>query len=67
MDPNNAPKQCIMVLVKNVYGKRLVYPDCSLSNLFCRIGKKRTLTGIDIELIKEEGFRVKVRSSEEYL
>lgn len=56
-----------MVLVKNVYGKRLVYPDCSLSNLFCRIGKKRTLTGIDIELIKEEGFRVKVRSSEEYL
>lgn len=57
MTDNN---QKVTVKIKNVYGRELVYPVCSLAQIFCTIAKSQTLTKENIKSIKELGYTVEV-------
>lgn len=52
----------ILVEIKNVYGRELVYPICNKANLFCQMLRRQTLTRDDIEYIKALGYTIEVKT-----
>jgi hypothetical protein len=54
----------ILVDVKTIYGRRVVYPACAASETFCKIARTQTLTFDAIEQIKALGYLVMVKPQE---
>tara|TARA_R100000353_G_scaffold175431_1_gene145765 strand:+ start:2256 stop:2435 length:180 start_codon:yes stop_codon:yes gene_type:complete len=51
------------VMMKNVYGKDLIYPNCHLSRIICnKLMKKQTFLIGDIHYLKMLGYTLKVKS-----
>ena len=48
----------LIVEVKNIYGREMVYPVCETSKLFAYLSGNRTLTQESIAIIKELGYTV---------
>jgi hypothetical protein len=46
----------LIVEVKNIYGREMVYPVCETSKLFAYLSGNRTLTPESIAIIKELGY-----------
>ena len=49
----------IIVEVKNVYGKPLVYPVCRAAEMFAKIAESKTLTPRVLKTIRSLGYRVR--------
>ena len=50
----------IIVQIKNNYGTDLVYPVCDQAKIFAEIAGKKTLSNLNINLIKKLGYQVEV-------
>lgn len=46
----------LQVICDNVYGKELIRPACSDSQIFCRLLKQKSFTQSDINQIKSLGY-----------
>ena len=51
----------IIVTIKSVYGRELIYPSCSQARIFATIAGTDTLTDSAVRQIKLLGYRVKVQ------
>ena len=51
-------KQSIFCIIKNVYGKELIYPNCETSKAFARIAGTKTLSIDNLKNIGAIGFYV---------
>jgi hypothetical protein len=49
----------IIVEVRDVYGKPLVYPVCRRSEMFAKIAESKTLTPRVLKTIRSLGYRVR--------
>ena len=54
----------LIVEKKNVYGVERVYPVCNKAKLLTALTGNKTLLDVDIELIKELGFKLATKSEE---
>ena len=52
----------IKVSIKNVYGVERIYPQCTISNSFSLLMRKKTFDRAEIEQIKTMGYSVEVIS-----
>ena len=52
----------LKVIIKNVYGKRLIYPACDKSKLFTDLMNKKTLTDKDIIILKKLDYTITVET-----
>ena len=52
----------ILVAIRNVYGKEIVYPFCPTAKSFAKLVGQKTLTYQSIQTIKELGYTVTVVS-----
>lgn len=52
----------ITVEVKTIYGRRVVYPFCDKSKVFCRIARTQSLTNEAIDAIKALGVSIIVHN-----
>ena len=50
----------IEIIIKNVYGNELIYPNCDTSKAFCKIAKTKTLSIANLEIISKMGYQVEV-------
>jgi len=48
----------IIVKIKSVYGKRTIYPLCTMAKSFAAISGNKTLTDDVISVIKSMGFKI---------
>ena len=53
----------ILVSIKYVYGKELVYPACGISDKFARIAGTKTLSPATMTIIMELGYEVNVKQT----
>lgn len=53
----------ILVEVRNVYGKDLIYPANHNASLLAKLVGKKTLTAHELEIAKQLGHEVNVRPS----
>ena len=53
-------EKTIEVIVKNNFGNDLVYPKCDEAIMFAKISGHKTLTPYTIQLLKDNGYTVKV-------
>jgi hypothetical protein len=51
----------ILVDVRTIYGRRVVYPACKDSETFCKLARTQSLTFDAIEQIKALGYAVIVK------
>lgn len=51
-----------VVTIKCVYGKELIYPVCDKSKLLADLSSTRTFTRRNIDVIKQLGYQITVRS-----
>ena len=51
----------IIVEIKNVYGKKMIYPICEDAKLLCELMKTKTIPIYDIEISKKIGFEIEVK------
>ena len=51
----------ILIKIKNVYGRELIYPIDAAAETFARLTGKKTLDRSDLELIKQLGFEIKIK------
>lgn len=56
-------KPTIKITAKNVYGKILYYPDCTVSQAACELSGKKTLDIRDIKLLMTMGFDYEVNAT----
>jgi len=56
----------IIVKVKNVYGKPLVYPVCRAAEMFAKIAESKTLTPRVLESIHSLGYEIVERGFHKY-
>jgi hypothetical protein len=54
----------IVVMVKDIYGRRTVYPVCPQAKIFAQIAGAKTLTPQVVGLIKDLGYRVNIDQRE---
>lgn len=54
----------IKVEIRNVYGKRLVYPACETAKLLCRLTGSKTLPWDKVQDVKELGYEIETITSE---
>jgi hypothetical protein len=52
----------ITVKIKNVYGKRRVYPACETSNLLIALSNLQTFDEAHIDVIKKLGYTIHVEA-----
>ncbi len=52
----------ILVSIKNVYGKEMIYPENTAAQVLADLTGKKTLSRNDIEKIKSLGFTVEVKT-----
>lgn len=50
----------ILVRLKEVYGKRHIYPVCDSAKLFAKIARTKTLTQSTIDDIKSLGYEIEI-------
>ena len=55
----------VMVSIKNVYGKELVYPACPITEVFAELTKTKTLSDNDLAAIIKLGYKVVVKAKSE--
>ena len=48
----------IQIMMKNVYGKELIYPANEAARLFCKLTAKRTFDINDLRTIKALGYSI---------
>jgi len=60
-EPND---KVIVVMVRDVYGRRTVYPVCPQAKIFAQIAGSKTLTPQVVSLIKDLGYRVNIDQPE---
>ena len=53
----------IHVIIKSVYGREMVYPDCINSRLLCDIARQSTLTENTLQCAADMGYRIVPRHS----
>jgi hypothetical protein len=51
----------IEVVIRNVYGKLVMYPSCDKAKAFAAIAGTKTLTRKTWETIESLGYRIKIR------
>lgn len=51
----------ILVDVRTVYGRRVIYPVCNDAQAFCRLARTQSLTNEAIEAIKALGYTIIVK------
>lgn len=51
----------IQVVIKQVYGRETIYPECEKAKLFAKIKGQKTLTSDDIRVIKDLGYKIEVK------
>lgn len=51
----------IIVSIKQIYGKSLIYPENEPAKLFTQISRRKTLDRQDVEVIKQLGFEVEIK------
>jgi hypothetical protein len=54
----------VIVEIKNVYGKELVYPICENAKLFAKIAGSKTLSGDTIKHMKSLGVQFELAQKE---
>jgi hypothetical protein len=52
----------LIVKIKNVYGKDLIYPVCDKAKIFTSLMNKKTIDNYDIRKIKELGYSLEVQA-----
>lgn len=60
-------QNAILVSVRTVYGRKLVYPECPKAHVFAKLNKTDTLPEAVLVLIKELGFKILVKQGESEL
>jgi len=50
----------IKIIIKSVYGKDMVYPNCEDSKTFCDMLGRKTLTERDLSYIRVLGYQFEV-------
>lgn len=55
---NQNTNKNVMIRIKNVYGKELIYPVCENANLFCNLTRKKTLDNYDLQQIVNLGYSI---------
>jgi hypothetical protein len=50
----------IEIIIKNVYGNQLIYPNCDTSKAFSNIAKTKTLSIENLKTISSMGYDVEV-------
>ncbi len=55
----------ILVLVKDVFGRKLAYPKNKQAELLCKLKKKDTFTLPELEILKELGFTIETLTVKE--
>jgi hypothetical protein len=55
-------KMKLIVKIKNVYGKDLIYPVCDKAKIFTSLMNKKTIDNYDIRKIKELGYSLEVQA-----
>jgi hypothetical protein len=53
--------------VRDVYGRRTVYPVCRTAKLLAKLSGNKTFTASSITTLKELGYKIKVVQPEEKL
>jgi hypothetical protein len=56
----------VMVSIKNVYGKELVYPACPITEVFAELTKTKTLSDNDLANILKLGYKIEVKSKYQF-
>jgi len=54
----------VFVTIKNVYGRELIYPACSVTEIIASIARTKTLSENDLSNIKKLGYDIKVKNQE---
>jgi hypothetical protein len=54
----------IQIEIKTVYGNETIYPACETSKLFAELTGKKTLSRVNISVIKQLGYSVTVKQVE---
>jgi hypothetical protein len=52
----------ITIEIKSVYGRELIYPGCEVSHIFAQLANKKTLDEVDLKLIKDLGYDIKIKA-----
>ena len=55
-------KMKLIVKIKNVYGKDLIYPVCNKAQVFTNLMNKKTMDNYYIRKIKELGYTIEVET-----
>ena len=50
----------IEIIIKNVYGNQLIYPNCDTSKAFSNIAKTKTLSIENLKTISSMGYHVQL-------
>ena len=50
----------IVVQIKNVYGRDVIYPICTKAKSFAKLVNQKTLTQDNLEIIKSLGYSIKI-------
>jgi len=54
----------VFVMVRNVYGREMIYPACPVTEIIASIAKTKTLSDNDLSAIRKLGYEVKVVEKE---
>ena len=54
----------LMVTIKNVYGKEMIYPANSVAQIFADIARQYTLSRETLKLAKALGYKIEVQQQE---
>jgi len=49
-------------VVKNVYGRRLVYPDCETSKLLTQLTGNTTISEDQLKILEDIGFKITMKA-----
>ena len=50
----------VFVIVRNIYGREMVYPACPVTEIIASIAKTKTLSDNDLSAIRKLGYEIKV-------
>lgn len=50
----------VFVMVRNVYGREMVYPACPVTEIIASIAKTKTLSDNDLSAIRKLGYEIKI-------
>lgn len=51
----------VFVMVRNVYGREMVYPACPVTEIIASIAKTKTLSDNDLSAIRKLGYEIAVK------